>query len=255
MDTTQLICPSCKSDIALEALNCSSCGRVQVSQGHLDLCMTKNNVNEHTEAAYKIYSKYYAPLALLAYLIVWRGNFLRHVAFFRELALRGTRRIVDLATGDGSLTALALFKGPRKKRAEKVVAIDISSYMLSKARRKLPAQDTVLVRGDVMQLPLRSKSVDVLSCFGGFNSFPSGQEAMKEMARVLAPQGVLRGSLLLMPETPWRQRLVQDWITKGYQTDCIDPGKFQSWVAASGLVLSHTERHGDVLLFELRQQA
>ena len=252
MVSMTMTCPACAVALAFEAASCGACGRSTKGEGPwLDLCDTKDNTNDHTEAAYKIYSKYYAPVALLAYLAVWRGNFPRHVAFFREI-LRHSRRIVDLATGDGSLTKLALFFS-KKNRAEDVIAIDISGNMLEKARRNLP--NARLVRGDVMALPFATASLPAITLFGGLNSFPNGEGALKEAARVLARDGIIRGSVLLMPSTPWRQRLVRDWIQKGYQTEEVTPEKFSAWVSAADLAPSVIERRGDVLLFELRHPA
>lgn len=248
-----LVCPNCRKDLGSDQNYnpCSHCGQIfQTSLYWLDLCVSKDNVNDYTEAAYKIYSKYYAPVALLVYLIIWRGNIFKHIQFFRDL-IQKSKNLVDLATGDGSLTSLALFKSMRL-RANKILAIDISGNMLLKAKKKLPHKSCVFVRGDVMQLPLADRSVDALSCFGGLNSFPSGVQALGEAARVLKPDGVLRGSVLLMPEASWRRKLVMDWIQKGYQTEEVDLEKFNRWVKDSGLEFSLLKRHGDVLLFELR---
>src|SRR5690348_1997249 len=124
-----IVCPLCRKDLKAGFDRCKNCGQVFQSGGSwIDLCASKDNVNDHTEAAYRIYSKYYAPVALLVYLIVWRGNILKHIRFFRELVER-SQFVVDLATGDGSLTSLALFKSS-KARAKKVLAIDISGNML-----------------------------------------------------------------------------------------------------------------------------
>lgn len=204
-----------------------------------------------TEQAYGLYALFYAPIALLAYWIVWRGNIRRHIRFFRE-SLRLQTVVVDLATGDGSLTSLALF-GSEKARAARIVALDISEAMLRKARRKLPPARATLVRGDVRRLPFAAGSVKLLTCFGGFNSFPSGLEAMREMARTLAPRGRLRGSVLLMPDALWRRRLIMRWIRKGYQSEAVAMGDFLDWTAGSGLELVGKERNGDVLLFDLKK--
>jgi ubiquinone/menaquinone biosynthesis C-methylase UbiE len=247
-------CPRCR--YPLDEANvqgnqlCHSCGQnFSQAKGWIDFCISQDEVNIATEAAYKIYSRFYAPVALLVYLIIWRGNFIRHVRFFGEI-LRKQLPVIDLATGDGSLTALALFK-LQKKSVEKLIAVDISGGMLEKARKKLSYPGVQLVRGDVCQLPFLDHSIQLMSCFGGFNSFPSGEVAMCEMARCLAKQGILRGSLLLMPKDGWRKKLVLDWIKKGYQTEEIQEAKFKKWVNQAGLRFSHFERHGDVLLFEL----
>lgn len=251
----ELCCPVCKTALKGSFDSCAACGqKFSVDQKDwIDLCVTKNNINDHTEAAYKVYSKYYAPVALLVYLLVWRGNFVRHVKFFREL-LTKSLKVVDLATGDGSLTRLALF-GSRKKRAANLLGIDISGNMLRKAKKKLPAAQSTLLRADVMQLPFADGSVSGLSCFGGLNSFPNGGHALRECARVLARDGVMRGSVLLTPTSSWRRNLVLGWIEKGYQTDTLDLQKFEAWVNDAKLQIALSERHGDAYLFELRHRS
>lgn len=247
-----LACPKCQTRLMSQLSNCSHCSQDFFHHTDwIDLCLTANEINDNTEIAYKHYSRFYAPIALLAYLIVWRGNFLKHVLFFRQL-LRFGKNIVDVATGDGSLTRLALF-GSKKQKPLQVIAMDISGSMLKKARKKIPFQELTLVRADVLQLPLESQSVSVLSCFGGFNSFPNGAMAMQELFRVMKPGGILRGSVLLLPKTTWRKNLVLDWIAKGYQTEIVTEEKFGAWVAESGFKTSLATRYGDVILFELKK--
>jgi SAM-dependent methyltransferase len=248
-----LACPACHRSLAPDAEVCSGCQRKFTdAQGCKDLAISQDVINLHTEAAYKIYARYYAPVALLVYWIIWRGRFVKHVRFFRGILEHG-KEIVDLATGDGSLTRLALF-GSRSRSAKNIIAIDISSSMLLKAKRKLPKDRTRFIRGDALQLPFKDASVSWVSCFGGFNSFPSGEKVMKELARVLRPGGVLRGSVLLLPQIPWRKKRVMSWIRQGYQTEVVTHDVFDGWVRSSGLNLTLCERHGDVLLFELRRE-
>lgn len=248
-------CPKCRKALSSDQKEayslCSNCGqKFQATNAWLDLCLTDDPINQKTEAAYKIYSKFYVPFAFLAYWLVWRGRIFKHIAFFRNL-LQHSTVIVDIATGDGSLTKAALF-GLKKFRPSKLFAIDISSDMLLKAKNNLPLDTITFIRGDVCQLPFLSQTVPAMSCFGGLNSFPSGENALKEMARCLKPSGVLRGSVLLLPDSSWRKNLVLKWIKKGYQTEEVTEKRFLMWIENARFKLTCLERYGDVLLFELR---
>ena len=213
--------------------------------------------NQTTERAYQLYSKFYSFFALLAYWIIWRGNLGKHIRFFREvLEFETNQEIVDIATGEGSLTEIALFKGWSKK-AKRVVILDLSRAMLKKAVDRFQKKNTVLIRGDVMKLPFRDESISVMTCFGGLNSFPDFEQALAQMLKKLAPNGVLRGSFLLFPDSPWRQKQIRKWIEKGYQTTAMAPGetreKMEKVTKAQGSKISQWICVGDVLLFEIRK--
>ncbi len=257
MTFMKLYCPNCKyfleDNVNDKMVSCFKCyTNYYNNKAWTDLCISNNSVNNFTEKAYKIYSKFYAPLALLVYIIIWRGNIIKHIKFFRDILLK-QKEVIDIAIGDGSLSAAALF-GSKKLSANEVIAIDISEEMLIKARKKLQNKPIIFVRGDVLQLPFMNYSLNAISCFGGFNSFPSGELAMQELARCLSQQGIIRGSILLTPETAWKKNLVKSWIKKGYQTAEIDKEKFFLWVQKANLVITQLEQYGDVLLFELSQQ-
>jgi SAM-dependent methyltransferase len=248
-------CPRCRSYLSaserIQIMTCVTCQTSYFKQGlWLNFCDPSDLSNRATEVAYQFYSKFYAPLALLAYLVVWRGNFLKHVAFFRGI-LSFSTSIVDIATGDGSLTSIALGRS-QKYPLTKLTVLDISAEMLEKAYRKLPQHLTTFIRGDVNHLPFANDSIFALTCFGGFNSFPSGKSAMKELARCLSQEGRIRGSVLLWPKSSWRQSLIKKWIQQGFQTESITFEQFQIWVMEANLEMTCYERYGDVLLFELR---
>lgn len=251
IDPFPVVCAACRAPLRADLGACTKCPQTYPRHEAklLDLCVTEDRINVATEAAYKMYSRFYAPIALLVYWIVWRGNFSRHVAFFREV-VQHHPDVVDVATGEGTLTRMALLKN-RRLRARKVLGLDISGDMLRKATKKLPGPDAILMRADVQQLPFADRSVRAMTCFGGLNSFPSGAVALKEMARVLAGDGRLRGSVLLLPGSTWRANLVRKWIREGYQTEVVTQETLEAWVAGAGLRFSHRERHGDVILFEL----
>ena len=246
--SSTLQCPQCQTQPVIPDSG-DSCGHFPVRKDPrwVTLSNIEDPLNQHTEAAYRTYSKHYALFALLAYWIVWRGQIFKHIRFFRDLLKHGTN-VVDIATGEGSLTELALFKA--RPKAESVVAIDISARMLEKAYLRFQRKPVKLL-GDVMHLPFGNQSVPLLSCFGGLNSFPSMDGALTEMRRILNPQGRIRGSILLFPSTPWRQKLVREWIQKGYQTVSPSEEDFKTAVSKARFRATEWKRIGDVLLFEL----
>lgn len=203
-----------------------------------------------TLEAYRFYSLFYAPIALLAYTWIWRGNIFKQIRFFRD-SLHRNLHVLDLATGDGTLTRAALIKQKTYPKPHLTV-LDISPDMLRKAIPKLPAKTTV-IQGDVMHLPFEANSQPLVTCFGGCNSFPSAEGALQEMYRILQPGGYVRGSVLLLPKAPWKQRKIHAWIEKGYQSEVIHLEAFVSWLHQAGFTLTSQFRMGDVLLFEGRK--
>jgi ubiquinone/menaquinone biosynthesis C-methylase UbiE len=210
---------------------------------------TAHELNKKTQQAYSWYAKYYAVISLLAYWIVWRGKIFKHIVFFRQILDHG-EEILDIATGDGSLTAAALFKGSKKPK--KILCLDISPEMLDRAEKKIASKAAKFVVGDVMKLPFADRSQKTIACFGGLNSFPSGGDALKEIQRILHPEGLVRGSVLLFPKANWRQNLIRKWIQQGYQTEIVTEEIFKFWIQQASLTLTKCYRYGDVLLFELR---
>jgi len=94
--------------------------------------------------------------------------------------------ILDVATGTGRLplamTALPHFRG-------QVVGADHSRRMLAQARRTLP--QTPLVVADALHLPFAAASVGAVTCLEALEFFPDPAAGLREMARVLAPNGTL----------------------------------------------------------------
>jgi len=212
--------------------------------------MTAEAINQRTIEAYRFYSKYYAFIALLTYWVIWRGNLRRHIRFFRE-SLSHSKKTLDVATGDGTLTKAALF-ADKCVQALHVTAVDISDDMLTKARKKL-TERTEFLKADVEKLPFADASQDLITCFGGLNSFASGQRALGELSRILSDNGVIRGSFLLMPQAGWKRKLVRRWIEQGYQTCELSHDLFEGWCLGACLDVTHLEQHGDVVLFELQK--
>jgi ubiquinone/menaquinone biosynthesis C-methylase UbiE len=243
-----LCCPFCKNLLA--RLRCDQCDQQFEEKSNIKKFVTRfsHSLNKKTIEAYKLYSRFYAFIALITYWVIWRGNLTKHIKFFREiLTYNKNNTILDIATGEGSLTQIALSNNNNIH----IIAVDISESMLLKAQKKLNNK-TSYVQADVEHLPFLNQSFDTISCFGGLNSFPCGKGALGELKRVLKPGGRIRGSFLLMPQIAWKQKLVRRWINEGYQTVELSLELFDTWVKNAGLEKNLLYQYGDVVLFELK---
>jgi SAM-dependent methyltransferase len=93
-------------------------------------------------------------------------------------------RVLDVACGTGAVTAEALRRvGPNGD----VVGLDRSEDMLAVARRKMPALD--LLEGRAEALPFDDETFDAVTCQFGLMFFDDRERALREMRRVLRPEG------------------------------------------------------------------
>jgi ubiquinone/menaquinone biosynthesis C-methylase UbiE len=70
-----------------------------------------------------------------------------------------------------------------------ITGVDSSSYMLKKARKKVPKAK--FVQGDITNLPFDSESFDLVICALALSHFPSVYKVVKELTRVLKNGGTL----------------------------------------------------------------
>lgn len=98
------------------------------------------------------------------------------------------RAVLDVGTGTGVFLPHLARLAPRAE----VIALDLSPVMLGMARA---ASDQRRVRGwlqaDVHCLPLPGDTVDRVTCHNSFAHFEDRPAALRELARVLLPGGVL----------------------------------------------------------------
>lgn len=133
-------------------------------------------------------------------------------------------RVLDIACGTGVLTRLvAKSIGPNGR----VVGLDLSSEMLGVARNiPLNSSSTAPIEwleGDAGALPFENETFDVIFCAFGLMSFPDRVAALKEMHRVLMPDGRLGilvwGSLSKCPG----QTAIRDSWERHFGADNVGP--------------------------------
>ncbi len=105
-------------------------------------------------------------------------------------ALAPGMRVLDVACGTGIVARLAAVQiGP----AGPVVALDANEPMLAVARAQPAPMGTQIdwLQGDATKLPFPDEQFDRVLCQHGLQYFPDRAAALREMRRVLAPDGQL----------------------------------------------------------------
>lgn len=137
---------------------------------------------------------------------VWKREAMDAV---RESArvLRPVHRALDLASGTGDLAVSLARLWP----SVTVDALDASPRMIEQATARLAHRDADVaprVRpmvGDMMTLPQEEGSMDVVTASYAVRNVPDARVAVREMARVLRPGGVLVTLDFYRPAfAPWR---------------------------------------------------
>ncbi len=105
-------------------------------------------------------------------------------------------RLLDLASGPGTLSAEAASRGGRP------VGIDLSPQMVELARRLHPAID--FREADAERLPFSDHTFDAVVCAFGLGHFPRPEAAVTECVRTLLPGGRIA---LSWWDDPSRQRI------------------------------------------------
>ena len=92
-------------------------------------------------------------------------------------------KILDLATGTGDLLPIL------KEKHSHVVGSDFCFPMLSVGQKR-PGHDSFpLIQGDALKLPFAHSSLDAVSIAFGVRNFENLEVGLKEINRVLSPQG------------------------------------------------------------------
>lgn len=119
------------------------------------------NIQEHTSRAKKLHDKIIKSLKITP---ITKGL------------------LLDIACGKGLF--LSFLRNYNSKL--KLYGSDISSYAIDKARKTVNARFKV---ADGENLPYKDNFFDFVSCLGGLEYYQNPQNGVKEIARVLKPQG------------------------------------------------------------------
>ena len=108
---------------------------------------------------------------------------------FRSTLANPEARILDICCGTGDMTAALAAERPAA--AEPITGLDFSPEMLDRARTKYASGEIVWVEGDAMHLPFPDNSFDLITAAFGFRNLTNYAAGLRELHRVLAPNGQL----------------------------------------------------------------
>lgn len=183
-----LQCVACGGPIEArgeDAFACGTCGRAYpLREGFLDV-MGELGGNNKVAADF-----YDGPL--------WpKFRFWEHFTFFFQGGARRARtkvmkhlpalsgtRLLEVAIGDGSNLPLI-------PPDCEVFGNDISVVQLRDCRRKHGGRNVRLLLGEAESLPFRDNTFDNVLSFGAFNYFNDPVKSLREMARVVKPEGLI----------------------------------------------------------------
>ncbi|HSC92775.1 MAG TPA: bifunctional demethylmenaquinone methyltransferase/2-methoxy-6-polyprenyl-1,4-benzoquinol methylase UbiE [Gaiellaceae bacterium] len=120
-------------------------------------------------------------------------------------AVRPGDRVLDAACGTGDLAIEAARAGGR------VTGLDFSEAMLERARRKAPQLEWV--RGDLLALPFADGSFDAATVGFGIRNVADLEAGLRELRRVVAPDGRLGVLEITRPRGPLR-RFYSVWFDR-----------------------------------------
>ena len=155
-------------------------------------------------------------------------------------ALKEGQIVLDLGSGGGFDVFLA---GPKVGSTGKVIGVDMTPAMLSKARANIDhyTKTTNLSNvefrlGEIEHLPVADNSIDVVISNCVINLSPDKQQVWREIARVLKPGGIVAASdmTLFKPLPPEAHEVAQAYV--GCVAGAILMEDYKQMVQDAGLV-------------------
>lgn len=171
-----------------------------------------------------------------------REPILCYRAVMEELKRRDFSTLVDIGCGTGKM--LELISESFQEKA--ICGIDISPGSIKVAKAQLGNKVDLLV-GDVDDLPLDEKSVDIALNMHSFHHYPHPSTSLKEMKRIIKD-----GGYLLMVENDYRplrrlQGNIYNFINRHHQGDVkmYSTKELTRLIQESGLIIESSKAIAD----------
>ncbi len=96
-----------------------------------------------------------------------------------------SKDVLDIASGEGYGCSLM------SSNAQSVTGVDIEEEAIEHAIKSYKKDNLRFIKGDIRFIPLPDSSFDVITCFETIEHIQEHSQAMKELKRVLKPDGIL----------------------------------------------------------------
>jgi ubiquinone/menaquinone biosynthesis C-methylase UbiE len=144
--------------------------------------------------------------------------------------LRGLR-VLDVAGGDGYWAART------RRRGAQAVALDLDHAKLTRGSQL--SAPPALIRGDALNLPFADASFDRVMSICAIEHFDDGEQALDEMARVLAPGGELVMSADSLTRAEHWPNLYRAHCERYHVKRTYSDQELTALLAARGLAVTH----------------
>ncbi|MCW2860270.1 MAG: rebM 1 [Actinoallomurus sp.] len=186
-------------------------------------------------------------IARLGGRLLWGADVRALYDSFGEIArLPRGGAVLDVPCGGG-----VAFRGVPRGAGLRYAAADLSPLMLRRARAEARRRglDVALTHASVDRLPYADGAFDLCLTYNGLHCLPDPAAAVAEMARVLRPGGVLRGSAVVTGAGPRQDLLIALFRRLG---DFGAPGTLADlggWLGAAGLDAAEVTATGALACF------
>lgn len=200
-----LRCPACghdEFDRGATTLTCTACRReYNFHNGVADLAPPKPSGRSVTQRIMesRFYARFYEDVMRprLTGVVSERSLDEEYELSAEMLELGEGARVLDVAAGTGNFTRYFAQQVHEKTGGQDdtlVVGMDLSWPMLETARTYLRRdgldEEVFLIRGDATRIPARRASYNRLHCAGALHLMQNIDEALRNFARVLEPEGI-----------------------------------------------------------------
>lgn len=155
-------------------------------------------------------------------------------AYLRSIEARAGEQLLDIGCGEGFLLCDAERAGLRP------FGVEIAHNALELARTRIPSAGLARAAGEA--LPFSDAAFDVVTCLGSLEHFLDPARGLREIARVLRPDGV---ALLAVPNADfivWRLRGAGGTEQQDAQELLLDLNGWLALIEGHGLHVARVEK-------------
>lgn len=161
--------------------------------------------------------------------------------------------VLDVPCGAG-----ALFPKPSSAAgpAPFYVALDLSNLMLTRSRRTARTRRLTrvqLVRADAHELPFVDGVFDLVLTHNGLHCYANPLRAVREVTRVLKPDGAVRGSAIVSGNGRRTDLVIDTALWLGMFGARLQPGEVAAWLRGAGLEDVVVTAAGAIRFFSARR--
>ena len=265
-----LVCPNCGNDSFVTepaaGITCCACRREYTERlGVIDLMPPYRQAHSASQRVMesRLSARFYEDVVRprLTALVTSRTMREEYAMSADLLSLQDAERLLDVGCGTGNFTRyfarrLDAMRAESDPATVLVVGLDLSMPMLEVARQSIAreqiAQPIYLIRGDAERLPFNRSVFDRVHCAGALHLMADPDEALRNFARSLKPEGLLVLGTFIKGDS-WLRRVLKRALEVPLKFHWFDLDDLRDRVRYAGFEVLATEREGDAVTIQARR--